>query len=481
MSERARRASPKRNMVPRTVLTRSGPISLNIARLVNIIQPRTSVNNAGPMKNVINNAYSTARREQGLILLGQKKFLVLSAVKGNKRNNVKASACWVWRPKHKVLDHGNPQQDLKDKRVIDNGCSRHMTGNRSYLTDYKEIDGGFVAFGDFKLTDESHVLLKVPRKDNMYSVDLKNVVPQGGLTCLFAKATPDESNLWHRRLGHVNFKTMNKLVRGNLVRGLPSKLFEINQTCVACQKGKQHRASCRKLTLSFMRPFGCPVTILNTIDHLGKFDGKADEGFFVGYSTNSKAFRVFNIRTRIVEENLHLVVAGNQSIGNACTKACDDIGKARVETIPGKDYILLPLWPQDPQFSFSSKDSPNARFKPSGEEEKKNVGDSKNKDSEVPSIKEPRVNQEKDVNINRTNNINNVSPTVNVAGIKDNVVDENIVYGCVDDPNIPNLEEIVYSDDDEDNDAEADMNNLNTFMPVNPIPTTRLHKDHPLE
>ncbi|GJX43906.1 retrovirus-related pol polyprotein from transposon TNT 1-94 [Tanacetum coccineum] len=59
-------------------------------------------------------------------------------------------------------------------------------------------------------------------------------------------------------------------------------------------------------TLSFMRPFGCPVTILNTIDHLGKFDGKADKGFFVGYSLNSKSFRVFNSRTRIVEENLHI-------------------------------------------------------------------------------------------------------------------------------------------------------------------------------
>ncbi|GJU45615.1 ribonuclease H-like domain-containing protein [Tanacetum coccineum] len=96
---------------------------------------------------------------------------------------------------------------------------------------------------DFKLTDESYVLLKVPRKDNMYNVDLKNVVPQGGLTRLFVKATPGESNLWHKRLGHVNFKTINKLVKGNLVRGLPSKLFEINQTCVACQKGKQHKAS----------------------------------------------------------------------------------------------------------------------------------------------------------------------------------------------------------------------------------------------
>ncbi|GJT26318.1 putative ribonuclease H-like domain-containing protein [Tanacetum coccineum] len=197
---------------------------------------------------------------------------------------------------------GNPQMDLQDQGVIDSGCSRHITGNMSYLTDFEEIDGGYVAFGgnpkrgkitgrgtiktgnldfenvyfvrelqfnlfsvsqmcdkknsvlfndtecivlspNFKLTDESHVLLKVPRKNNMYSVDLKNIVPKGGLTCLFAKATSDESKLWHRRLGHINFKTMNKLVKGNLVRGLPSKLFENDQTCVACQKGKQHRAS----------------------------------------------------------------------------------------------------------------------------------------------------------------------------------------------------------------------------------------------
>ncbi|GJT91541.1 retrovirus-related pol polyprotein from transposon TNT 1-94, partial [Tanacetum coccineum] len=71
----------------------------------------------------------------------------------------------------------------------------------------------------------------------------------------------------------------------------------------------------RKLALSFMRPFECHVTIFNTIDHLGKFDGKADEGFFIGYSTNSKALRVFNSRTRIREENLHVQFS---------TKACDD-------------------------------------------------------------------------------------------------------------------------------------------------------------
>ncbi|GJX52475.1 ribonuclease H-like domain-containing protein [Tanacetum coccineum] len=100
---------------------------------------------------------------------------------------------------------------------------------------------------NFKLTDESHVLLKVPRKNNTYSVDLKNIVPKIGLTCLFAKDTSDESKLWHRRLGHINFKTMNKLVRGNLVRGLPSKLFKDNQTSVACQNEKQHRASYQRV------------------------------------------------------------------------------------------------------------------------------------------------------------------------------------------------------------------------------------------
>ncbi|GJY67458.1 putative ribonuclease H-like domain-containing protein [Tanacetum coccineum] len=233
--------------------------------------------------------------------------------------------------------------------------------------------------------------------------------------------------------------------------------------------------ACRKPTLSFLRPFGCPVTILNTIDHLGKFDGKADEGFFIGYSTNSKAFRVFNSRTMIVEENLHVkfsedipniagsgpnwifdidaltksmnyesVVAGNQSNGSAGKEACDNEVKASMETIPVKDYILLPLWTQDPLFSSSQKDSPDAGFKPSGEEEKKDSEDPGNEDSEVPSSEEPRANQEKDANVNNINNINTVSSPVNAVGIEDNVVDQNVVYGCADDPNMPNLEETVY-------------------------------------
>ncbi|GJU60447.1 putative ribonuclease H-like domain-containing protein [Tanacetum coccineum] len=183
--------------------------------------------------------------------------------------------------------HGNPEQALKNKGIFDNGCSRNMTGNKDFLIYYQDIDGGFVAFGgsarggkitgkgkgkdkdrikktvflitkteclvlspDFKLLDASQVLLRVPRQSNMYSFNLKNVVPSGDLTCVFAKATIDESKLWHTRLGHVNFKTMNKLVKGNLVRGLPSKIFENDHTCVACQNGKQHKASCKAKLVS---------------------------------------------------------------------------------------------------------------------------------------------------------------------------------------------------------------------------------------
>ncbi|GJU26469.1 putative ribonuclease H-like domain-containing protein [Tanacetum coccineum] len=239
----------------------------------------------------------------------------------------------------------------------------------------------------------------------------------------------------------------------------------------------------RKPALSFMRPFGCPVTILNTIDHLGKFDGKADEGFFVGYSTNSKAFRVFNSRTRIVEENMHVKfseetpnIAGNRPNWlfdiDALTKSMN------YEPVVTRNQSNGSA---DPSFSSSLKVSPDVGFKPSMEEEKKDVEDPENEDSVVPNTKEPRVNQEQDENVNNTNNINTISSTVNDVGIKDNVADKNIVYGCDDDPNMPNLEEIVYSDDDEGVGAEADMTNLDTHILISPISTTKIHKDHPLE
>ncbi|GJV72489.1 ribonuclease H-like domain-containing protein [Tanacetum coccineum] len=235
---------------------------------------------------------------------------------------------------------------------------------------------------DFKLLDESQVLLKVPREKNMYSFDLKNVVASGGLTCLIAKATVDKSNLWHRRLGHINFKTRNKLVRGNLVRGLPSKLFENDHSCVACQKGKQHKASYSLLPTTFWAEAvntACYVqnSVLVTKPHnktpyeLLLVRHLVDEGFLVGYSINSKAFKVFNTRTRKVEENLHInflenkpnvvgsgpewifdidsltksmnyepFIAGNQTNGDAGITTNVNTGQAGQEKASDHEYIL---------------------------------------------------------------------------------------------------------------------------------------------
>ncbi|GJT75249.1 ribonuclease H-like domain-containing protein [Tanacetum coccineum] len=198
----------------------------------------------------ISNEKVNTVRVNGVHTAGQ---TAVSVVKGNGVTAIRTSAGCVWRPKMIDLNNvskdnsgswvskrGNPQQALKNKGIFDSGCSRPMTGNKDFLTDYQDIDGGFVAFGgsargelkfnlfsvsqmrdkknsvlfteteclvlspDFKLLDASQVLLKVPRQSNMYSFDLKYVVPFGDLTCLFAKATIDESKLWHRRLGHVN-------------------------------------------------------------------------------------------------------------------------------------------------------------------------------------------------------------------------------------------------------------------------------------
>nr|GFA32510.1 hypothetical protein [Tanacetum cinerariifolium] len=490
------------HVVPTVILTRSRLVPLTAARPVTIVVPQTKVQHQRPTKHGVTKTHSPIRRPINLRpspinsnfhqQVTTVKATYVNVVQGVKRIWIQVS--YGLCPQ-KILTflfdvHGNPYHALKDKGFIDSGCSRNMTWNISYLSDFEELNRGYVSFGrnpkggkitgkgklrtgkldfddiyfvkelkfnlfsflsmcdkknnvlftdtecivlssDFKLSDENHVLLRVPRENNMYNVDLKNIVPSGDLTYLFAKATLDEFNIWHRRLGHINFKTMNKLVKGNLVRGLPSKVFENNNTCVAYKKSKQHRAFCqskpvssvsqplqrlhmdlfrptfvrslnkksyylvvtddyilwmkgikrefsvartpqqneiaerknrtlieaastmladsllpipfwaeavntacyvqnrvlvtkphnnapyelligRTPALGFIRPFGCLVTILNTLDPLGKFDGKADEGFLVGYSVSSKAFDVFNSRTRIVHETLHINFLENQ-------------------------------------------------------------------------------------------------------------------------------------------------------------------------
>ncbi|GKA18180.1 hypothetical protein Tco_0698017 [Tanacetum coccineum] len=163
---------PKRNLIPRAVLMKSGfktlntagqnssraTVSVNTARPINTAYPRPTVNYARPASNIFNRAHSHVRRpfnkfttnmnsnfnERVNTVRGNITTVGLKAVvsdnMGNEANAVKASACW-----------GNPQLELQEKGVIDSGCSIHMTGNMSYLSDYEEINGGYVAFrGDPK-------------------------------------------------------------------------------------------------------------------------------------------------------------------------------------------------------------------------------------------------------------------------------------------------------------------------------------------
>ncbi|GJX96761.1 putative ribonuclease H-like domain-containing protein [Tanacetum coccineum] len=182
----------------------------------------------------------------------------------------------------------------------------------------------------------------------------------------------------------------------------------------------------RPASISFMRPFGCPMTILNTLDPLGKFYGKVDEGFLVGYSINSKAFR--------------LVTTGNQTNKNAGIK--DNAG-----VVPTQQYILLPLLYDSLQ---SSEDA---------------IADEAN-----------------ECYATSTNRVSTISPSVSATGQSFNNADD-----LPTDPLMPDLEDTtdllntgIFSGayDDEDEGVEADLNNLETTMNVSPISTTRIHKDH---
>ncbi|GJU36718.1 ribonuclease H-like domain-containing protein [Tanacetum coccineum] len=484
----------------------------------------------------------------------------------------------------------DPQKALKNKGIVDSGCSRHMTGNKAYLVEYQDYNGGPIAFRgskgyisgkgkiktrkldfedvcfmkelqhfnlfsvsqmcdkknkvlftdteclvlspDFKLPDENQVLLRVPRQNNMYSFNLENIVPTGGLACLIAKATVDESNKWHRRLGHVNFKNLNKLVKGNLVRGqkgsrensnartpqqnivaerknrtliedartmladsfLPNTFWAevVSTTCYVLNRvlvtKPQNKTPYELITgkipiISYIRPFGCHVTILNTIDHLSKFEEKSDEGFLVGYSLNSKAFRPITAGPK----------EANQSAG---TQDTIDAGNSQMETEPAQKYFVLPVWSSYTSTVKSSEEK-NGDVKPNGDnglktnEKHKDQGDQAFLE-ELERLKR----QEKEANdaakvfsANYTNIINTVSTSISTAS-PSNVFSAggpDLNNDDQDDSQIPALEDIYDNPSDgiftnasyDDEGAVADFTNLETTVNVSPITTSRIHSIHP--
>nr|GFA70761.1 ribonuclease H-like domain-containing protein [Tanacetum cinerariifolium] len=214
-----------------------------------------------------------------------------------------------------------------------------------------------------------------------------------------------------------------------------------------------------------MRPFRFPITILNTIDHLGKFDGKVDEGFFVRYSLNSKAFRVFNSKTRIVEENLHFRFS--ESTPNVVGSGLNWLFNIDALTRT-MNYEPIIAGTQSNGFA-DLKSSHDDGSKPSSDDGKK-VDEDLRKENEC-------NDQEKEDNVNNTNNVNTVSSTVNTTYTNE---DSELPF----DPNMPTLEDFSifnFLSDDEDDDTVADMNNLDTTIQFSLILTTRIHKDHPLD
>nr|GEY04100.1 putative ribonuclease H-like domain-containing protein [Tanacetum cinerariifolium] len=638
---------PPKHMVPAT-LTQSKPVSITAVRLVSAVVSKNIVTRPRLADPIVTKSKSPIKRHRthspspknsnSPFRVMAAQALVVSAAHG-KKGKWELNGGYVafgGNPKGgKITGKGKIKTDVYFvKELKFNLFSVLQMCDKKNIVLFTDTEC-LVLSHDFKLPDKSQVLLRVPRENNMYNVNLKNIVPSGDLTCLFAKVTIDESNLWHRRLGHINLKTINKLVKGNLVRGLPIKVFENNNTCVACKKGKQHRASCKTKTVSsinqplfrlhmdlfgptfvkrlnkksyylvitddysrftwafflatkdetspilktfitglenqlslkvkvirsdngtefknsdlnqfcgmkgikreysvprtpqqngiaerknrtlieaartmladsllpilspsigFMRPFGCPVTILNTLNSLGKFEGKVDKGFLVGYSVNSKAFRVFNSKTRIVQETLQVNFLEKKP---NITGFQDKFDAEKEGEEVNQQYMLFPVWsssstnPQnyDDNAAFDEKEhnakkpesavnvSPSSSAqleKKDNKTKKQDKGKSHveyftgNRDLSV-EFENHSDNSSNDVNVagsivptigqNSSNSINpfsaagpsntTASPTLGKSSFKD-------ASQLPDDPNMPELKDITYSDDDNAG-AEADFNNL---------------------
>nr|GFA55294.1 hypothetical protein [Tanacetum cinerariifolium] len=381
-------------------------------------------------------------------------------------------------------------------------------GNMSYLFNFEELNGGYVAFGGNSKGGKISGKGKI-KTDSLLPIPF------------WAEAVNTACYVQNRVLvTKPHNKTPYELLHG------------------------------RTPSIGFMIPFGCYVTILNTLDPLDKFEGKIDEGFLVGYFVNSKAFRVFNSRTRIVQETLYVNFLENKpniagsgptwlfdidsltrtmnyqpvTAGNQTNPSADFQDKFEVEKAGEGvtlQYMLFPVW-------SSGSSNPQNKDGDAAFEGKEHEVDTKKLESEVnvslsssaqsgkqddmtkKRLKESHVesfignrdlsaefedhsdNSSNDVNAagsivpiagqNSSNNTNpfsaagpsntTASPTHGKSSFKD-------ASQLPDNPDMLEMEDITYSDH-ENVGAEADFNNLETSISVSPIPTTRTHKDHPV-
>ncbi|GJR10394.1 zinc finger, CCHC-type containing protein [Tanacetum coccineum] len=258
---------------------------------------------------------------------------------------------------------GNPEEDLKDYAIIDSGCSGSMTGDKDKLSDFKEFKGGYVGFLEMTKINECLILspkfkfvdedlgdyFELLERIGCIRLDLKNIIPLGnhlfvarqqrcdhgtefknhlmnefcakkGIKREYSIARTPKQNGVAERKNRTLIEAARTMLAGSL---LPIQFWAeaINTACYVLNRVSVTKPQMktpyeilmgRSPNISFMRPFGCPLTILNTLDHLGKFDGKSEEGYLLGYSTNSKGFRVYNRVTRKVQDCLHVNFLENQ-------------------------------------------------------------------------------------------------------------------------------------------------------------------------
>nr|GEU64740.1 hypothetical protein [Tanacetum cinerariifolium] len=459
--------NPQKHMIPIAVLTQSKPVFNTAIRPVCTVVPKIMVTRLIYAHPVVTKSKSPIRRHitRSLSLktsnssprVTAAQASVVSAAQGNPKGG-KISGKGKIKTGKLDFDDVYFVKELKFNLF---SVSQMCDKKNSVLFTNTEC---LVLSPDFTLPDESQVLLRVPREKNMYNVNLKNIVPYGDLTCLFAKETIDESNLWHRSLGHINFKTINKLVKG-------------------------------------------------------KFKGKVDEGFLVGYSVNSKAFRVFNSRT--LSQGLRII---NQSLRETKLTLMQVFKTTLMQKKQGEidqHYVLFPIRssgstnPQnnDEDAAFDEKEHGFDVKKPGSEvilslscsaqsrkQDDKTKKEAKGK-SPIESFTGYRNINAKfedysDNNSNEVNVVGSIVPTVGQNSLNNTNTfsavgplnsDVSPTYGkssfrnasqLTDDPDMPESEDITYFDDENVVGVEVDFNNLETSITVSPIPTTRIHKDH---
>nr|GEU90789.1 retrovirus-related Pol polyprotein from transposon TNT 1-94 [Tanacetum cinerariifolium] len=331
--------------------------------------------------------------------------------------------------------------------------------NMSYLSDFEELNGGYVAFGGnpkygkisrkgkirIGKLDFDDVYFVKELKFNLFSVsqmcDKKNSVLFIDTKCLVLSLD--------FKLPNENQVLLRVLRKNNMYNNRVLVTKPHNKTPYELLHG-------RTLSIGFMRPFGYPVTILNTLDSLGKFDGKVDEGFLVRYSVSSKAFRVFNSRTQIIQDTLHVNFLENKS--NVAEKAGEE---------SDNQYVLSPVW------SFGSTNPHNTDGDVAFDEKEPEFKRRKPK-SEVNASPSSKFEDFSDNNINEDN----------AAGTLVTVVGQfspnstNTFSAAGPSNAVAKLKDITYSNDKDNVRAEVDFNNSETFITVSPIPTKRVHKDH---